>query len=313
MSGKDKWLRIHNTQEWPDLYDPQYGNDLAKFFDHFMKGIDNGWEKTPRVRMAVLDPCGVGKPGFNYEPIEGGPGPGGDHYTVAKTGKQFPYPKPEIDVKEYQAKAELLRSEKAFPLEREVFHHIYLDASDMKMKPRQPVAESEATFKSDDYMDHVTFTYVFDNDTEVTGYSKVRLWMSTQDNDDMDVFVRISKLNAKGENVFHWTRMWEYSGPNGMLRASLRELDPWKSTESEPVQRFDSVLRIEKGKPVAMDIGLWPTSMVFHKGEAIQVNVAGFDYLGIMAPWDNPVTCNYGNMTMHTGGKYDSFFCFPTV
>ena len=23
MSSKDKWLRIHNTQEWPDLYDPK--------------------------------------------------------------------------------------------------------------------------------------------------------------------------------------------------------------------------------------------------------------------------------------------------
>ena len=39
--------------------------DLRRFFDHYLKGIDNGWEKTPRVRLSVLNPGGkdiVGRP-----------------------------------------------------------------------------------------------------------------------------------------------------------------------------------------------------------------------------------------------------------
>lgn len=55
LGSTDKWLRIHNTHEWGDLDTKENADDLRKFFDHFLKGIDNGWEKTPHVRYAVLD------------------------------------------------------------------------------------------------------------------------------------------------------------------------------------------------------------------------------------------------------------------
>ncbi|EKG16239.1 Peptidase S9/S15 [Macrophomina phaseolina MS6] len=49
-----KWLRIHPTQEWYDLYTPEANNDLQKFFDRYLKNIDNDWEKTTPVRVSVL-------------------------------------------------------------------------------------------------------------------------------------------------------------------------------------------------------------------------------------------------------------------
>ncbi|KAJ3548657.1 hypothetical protein NM208_g901 [Fusarium decemcellulare] len=52
--SKDKWLRIHPTQEWFDLYTKESTDELQKFFDRYLKGIDNGWEKTPRVRVSIL-------------------------------------------------------------------------------------------------------------------------------------------------------------------------------------------------------------------------------------------------------------------
>jgi len=59
MQSKEKWLRVHNTQEWTDQQRPIYREELKKFFDHYMKGIDNGWEKTPRVRVSLIDQTGV--------------------------------------------------------------------------------------------------------------------------------------------------------------------------------------------------------------------------------------------------------------
>jgi uncharacterized protein len=56
ISSKEKWLRVHNTGEWPDFY--EHSDDLRRFYDHYLKGIDNGWEKTPRVRVSVLNPGG---------------------------------------------------------------------------------------------------------------------------------------------------------------------------------------------------------------------------------------------------------------
>jgi uncharacterized protein len=57
ISSKEKWLRVHNTSEWPDYY--EYADDLRSFFDHFLKDVKNDWEKTPRVRLSIIDPGGT--------------------------------------------------------------------------------------------------------------------------------------------------------------------------------------------------------------------------------------------------------------
>jgi len=55
VSTKDKWLRVHDEVEWSDYYAPQSVEDLRLFFDRYLKGINNNWEKTPRVRLNVVD------------------------------------------------------------------------------------------------------------------------------------------------------------------------------------------------------------------------------------------------------------------
>lgn len=55
IRSRSKWLRIHNTHEWRDFY--EHTEDLYRFFERYLKGVNNGWEReTPRVRLAVLDP-----------------------------------------------------------------------------------------------------------------------------------------------------------------------------------------------------------------------------------------------------------------
>jgi predicted acyl esterase len=50
-----KWLRIHREFEWPDTYSWLNQEDLRRFFDRYLKGVRNGWELTPRVRIEVMD------------------------------------------------------------------------------------------------------------------------------------------------------------------------------------------------------------------------------------------------------------------
>lgn len=50
-----KWLRAHREFEWPDFYTPENIAELKLFFDRYCKGIHNGWEMTPRVRIDVQD------------------------------------------------------------------------------------------------------------------------------------------------------------------------------------------------------------------------------------------------------------------
>jgi hypothetical protein len=55
ISSTQKWLRSHREFEWPDQYTRESLDDLTRFFDRYLKGIRNGWESTPRVRLAVMD------------------------------------------------------------------------------------------------------------------------------------------------------------------------------------------------------------------------------------------------------------------
>ena len=51
-----KWLEAHGDTHWTHFYS-SYGRDLQKrFFDHFLKGIDNGFDRTPRVQLNIRRP-----------------------------------------------------------------------------------------------------------------------------------------------------------------------------------------------------------------------------------------------------------------
>lgn len=50
-----KWLRVHRDFEWPDAYAWWNLEDLTRFFDRYLKGVRNGWEMTPRVRLDIMD------------------------------------------------------------------------------------------------------------------------------------------------------------------------------------------------------------------------------------------------------------------
>jgi predicted acyl esterase len=48
-----KWLEVHGLEHWTHFYSP-YGLDLQKrFFDFFLKGDDNGWDREPKVRLQI--------------------------------------------------------------------------------------------------------------------------------------------------------------------------------------------------------------------------------------------------------------------
>jgi len=55
IKSRKKWLRCHRDFEWPDAYTPENLEDLKKFFDRYLKDVNNGWEMTPRVRIDVMD------------------------------------------------------------------------------------------------------------------------------------------------------------------------------------------------------------------------------------------------------------------
>ena len=269
IASKEKWLRVHNTQEWPDQYRPENLEDLLKFYDHYCKGIDNGWENTPTIRMCVLDPGGE-------------------------------------DI--------LYRPETEFPLARQELKKLYLNAETLSLDPQAPPGESKVSYVSDDGRTLLQFRYTFTEETEITGYLKLKLWLAAEDNIDADVFARAAKKSAQGEYLSIGAGTSRYSGPNTMLRASLRELDEVKSTPCEPFHTFTRPRLLTKGKPVELELGFWPTALIFHPGQVLELTIAGFDYLSENAPKDVVAdTRNRGRHTVYTGGDYDSYLLLPVI
>ncbi|MPZ59910.1 MAG: CocE/NonD family hydrolase [Propionibacteriales bacterium] len=55
-ASPQKWLDVHGDTHYTHFYS-QYGRDLQKrFFDHFLKGIDNGWDQEPPVQLNIRRP-----------------------------------------------------------------------------------------------------------------------------------------------------------------------------------------------------------------------------------------------------------------
>ncbi|WP_249018863.1 CocE/NonD family hydrolase [Conexibacter sp. S30A1] len=50
-ASEQKWLEVHGLEHWTVFY-TDYGVDLQKrFFGHFLKGLDTGWDKQPPVSL----------------------------------------------------------------------------------------------------------------------------------------------------------------------------------------------------------------------------------------------------------------------
>lgn len=56
VGSKQKWLELHGDTHWTEYYTVQGRNLMRRFFDHFLKGADNGWDREPPVLLNVRHP-----------------------------------------------------------------------------------------------------------------------------------------------------------------------------------------------------------------------------------------------------------------
>ena len=153
------------------------------------------------------------------------------------------------------------RDEVQFPLDRQQFKKLYLDCANEALVETKPAGIHISTYQGDDGKSILRFSVAFSADTEISGYCKLHLWAAAEDYYDMDIYAKLNKRDVNGRYVFNDGVTFQYSGPNAMLRASLRQLDPDKSTESEPYHTFRTPQLLERGTPVELELGFWPTSL----------------------------------------------------
>jgi len=207
---------------------------------------------------------------------------------------------------------QVMRPEKAFPLARTQYEKLYLYADSGQLSARPMASASSVSYEATEGMS--TFDIRFQEDTELTGYMKLRLWVEADGADDMDLFVTIQKLDHEGNHVPAIVMGQPHPGAPGILRVSHRELDEERSTPYQPVHTHRREERLKPREIVPVEIEIWPTSMFWHKGQHLRVRVSGHY---IRDPgWFEPFaweTRNQGKHMIHTGGKYDSHLLVPVI
>jgi hypothetical protein len=169
------------------------------------------------------------------------------------------------------------RHESEWPLARTEWTRFYLDPKGLSLGREPPTAAQQIAF--DALGDGVTFfSPPVERETEITGPFAVTLSVASS-TEDADIFVVLRVFAPDGKEVVFQGALDPHTPiGQGWLRASHRKLDPALSTPYRPYHRHDERQKLVPGEPVALDIEIWPTSIVVLPGYRIALTVRGKDY-----------------------------------
>lgn len=286
-SSKEKWLRIHDADSYSKINDEAFCADLLRFFDHYCKGIDNGWGATPRIRLSILNPSGEN--------------------VVERAEADWPIPRTKHTKLYLDAATGTMQQ--VLPAQSSVEYDTELE------HPR--FNSMQEIFDNDPLSGRAEFDYTFPEDTEVVGTMNLHCFLEAKGYDDMMIFAHILCLDENGNLLCcPGEHNFGYSGPDNRLRVSLRALDSERSTEEFPEQSFRQFQKLSPGEIVEVTFQLWPTGLKFRKGQKLRLVIAGYDYMGHPLPGGEATRFkpdNKGSHVIHTGGRYDSYLTLPTI
>lgn len=291
-------LRIHPTQEWFDIYQPETNDDLQRFLDRYLLDKDNGWELTPKVRLSLLR--------YNGPPITSRVE---DNYPPTRTKYQTLYLEAATGklVNEQPTTAsDLTYQSDSWNDDGAYFTHTFYRHTELCGFSR---ARLFMSCKDLDDMDVYLIIRKLDRDGNALlnfNIPFINQKPGTQPKDIPD------------ENIY------KYVGPSGRLRASKRETsDDPLFTEDMKAKRDPTEVwyphynshKVTPGDIVELDIGIWPGGIVFEDGETLRLEVKGHDpILPEYPPLHRSLpNLNKGKHYIHTGSQYPSSILLPLI
>lgn len=239
-----------------------------------------------------------------------------DHFLKGIENEMPLQPRVRLEVRTSYYNANV-RFETGWPLPDVRYRRFFLDAETGELSGTPVDREGFIRYhsrpgKSEDHL--AGFDYQFLKDTELTGGMNLRLWVEAEDTDDLDLFIAIKKLDEGRKEVhFSGYNCNEYDMvAKGWLRASLRELDPARTTAEQPWYRFRRMDKPQKGEIVPVEIEIWPSCTLFEKRSFLRLEVMGHEPLHY-ASFRHGRPVNKGYHRIYTGGKYDSSLFAPVV
>lgn len=270
--SKQKWLSMHIGTHYESFYLPRYVAMQRRFFDHFLKGEDNGWQDTAPVQLSIRT-------------VDG----------------------------------EIRRDENEFPLARTRWTRYYLHPSDASLTMREPAGTSEASFEAMETGLHF-HTAPFEQETEITGFITLRLWIASTTR-DADIFAVLRLFDPSGKEVIFDGAHEPTPVTRGWLRASHRKLDEAMTTPYRVYHAHDEIQKLAPGTYYPLDVEIWPTSIVIPKGYRLGLTLQGKDFefenvkgrLTHTHPADRGGEDFRGRTTVCSGPERPSYLVLPVI
>ncbi|OGM51040.1 hydrolase [Aspergillus bombycis] len=290
-----KWIHWGSKQEWYELYsEPESMEQLTVFFDRYLKGIENDWEKTPKVRWSALQ---FGdRDAIDNIILEDFPVPATEYRSFYLGGNQQLLGTAATDYSTVSYDSETRVSIAEFDYTFE--------------KPSRLIGLPKAILymSAEEQDDFTVFVILRKKDKNGKPLMHLNFPLHATPVKSID---DIPEKDQAGLNL--------HLGPVGILRASHRAIDSTKSIHPQfPFHPHSKQERIEPGTVTKLEIGIWAMGVDFDAGESISLQVGG-QYPSIaqdITSFSKPrpeYELNKGKHTVHFGGEYPSHVILPFI
>jgi uncharacterized protein len=296
-ASKHKKLRIHTGSHVHPFYTEDGRHDQLRFFDYWLKGIDNGVMDEPPVKLAIRH--GRDQVTWRHE----------HEWPLARTRWTKLY----FDLS-------------APPPGQPVNAATLVEANPARESVRTYAASALGSMGSTSAassqvmgggikpgMGIALETPPLEHDLEVTGPLAAVVWVSSA-TEDMDLFLTLRNFDPDGNEVLETGQQGTpVPVAKGWLRVSHRELDPELSLPYRPYHRHVRRLYLTPGEVVKVEVEIWPTSMVFKRGHRVRLDVQPRDGAGSASYMHYHADYNTGTNTIHAGGERASYLLLPVI
>lgn len=295
-ASRHKKLRMHSGTHVHPFYTEDGRNDQLRFFDYWLKGVENGVMDEPPVKLFIRHGNGQGAWRHEHE------------WPLARTR----WTKFHLDLSPPAGRpansGSLVRDNPPSASARTY------NASGLS---KGGSASASSTFLASGAMQAGMGVSLdsapFDEDTEITGPAAAVLWVSSS-TEDMDLFLTVRNIDPDGNDVWEVGQQGQQVPvAKGWLRVAHRELDPDLSLPFRPYHRHRRRLYLAPGEIVQVQVEIWPTSMLFRKGHRIRLDVQPRDGVGSVHYTHYHADYNDGTNTIHSGGDRESYLLLPVI
>lgn len=288
-ASQNRWLEMHIGSHFIEFYNEDSRALQKQFLDYWLKGIDTGLLRQPKVKFALPE--------------------GSKDYTWRYANE---YPLKSTRWTRYYLDAPSLSLCEALPTEPGNVAY-QGDKNHEEATWEKPMRRPFNINAANPH--HVTFrSGPLQEDIQIAGPMKLRLYASSSIN-DMDIFVTLRNIDATGQEVLSaGCYTLDYPISQGWLRASLRKIDERLSTEYKPYYTFDEVQKLVPGNVYCLDIEIWDSAMLLKEGHELVLEIGGQDQSGCSLSmhtgkdriWD-------ADVTIYTGGDHSSYLLLPII